>query len=731
MNRSALFRRALLLSVACVAASAVSVRADDSPQGTAGNATRLQGRPVSSTAPTTSQTLTWNGSAWAPATPSGGGGVTNLQTAYDGGRTILTASAGTPVAITGAGSGSALTVVSGTISSPDAGSGSERFGASSATGSAANSTALGNAATVSADYGTAVGQGSTAPNSGGAFGFNASAGSTRGTALGYSSTGGTNATAVGASATATGTYAVAVGYNTSAAHQDAVALGTGATTTATNQLVAGGPADAITDVVIGNGVTSGTPTATVTIRTTGGTGAADAGAGLTLATGVSGDNSTASGAINFAVAVVSSATAVTTVARIDPTYGQLIVGGNLAASSGKVAVFRGDVKITGAMDPTSLVLADDAGGTALFIDSGSGATAPVSGATTGRLRWISTGWGASSAGGAYAALALNGGNTLGAALTLGTNDAQDLALETSGTTRLTMTTTTLTSTLPATLPVGATTACSVNFTSDPNTGVYSPGADQVALVTGGTARFTLSTTVMTTTLPLRGQDGSVTAPALSFSGDTNTGVYRVGADQLATTVGGVQAQAWTSTGTQIAGIVTWAVSGTALATDTTADVLGGTLIDKLIVPSPDNRALEYQFRPTGSSRSYSPTLGVGVVGASVFVYSFSEAEASDAALGIHAGSTAVTLQTMALSTVIPLTLSHYDNAGAGTTTDYLILDPADVSLTLGVSGGKMGFFGLATPISKPTVTGSRGGNAALADLLQELQALGLITDSSS
>ena len=31
----------------------------------------------------------------------------------------------------------------------------------------------------------------------------------------------------------------------------------------------------------------------------------------------------------------------------------------------------------------------------------------------------------------------------------------------------------------------------------------------------------------------------------------------------------------------------------------------------------------------------------------------------------------------------------------------------------------------------PTITGSRGGNAALADLLTELDTMGLITDSSS
>lgn len=46
------------------------------------------------------------------------------------------------------------------------------------------------------------------------------------------------------------------------------------------------------------------------------------------------------------------------------------------------------------------------------------------------------------------------------------------------------------------------------------------------------------------------------------------------------------------------------------------------------------------------------------------------------------------------------------------------------------SGSTLGFFG-ATAVTKPTVTGSRGGNAALASLLTQLAALGLITDSTT
>jgi hypothetical protein len=67
----------------------------------------------------------------------------------------------------------------------------------------------------------------------------------------------------------------------------------------------------------------------------------------------------------------------------------------------------------------------------------------------------------------------------------------------------------------------------------------------------------------------------------------------------------------------------------------------------------------------------------------------------------------------------------------------VVTDASDVVLgsTTGTKLGtassqKLGFWG-ATPIARPTVTGSRAGNAALASLLTQLAAEGLIVDSTT
>lgn len=59
-----------------------------------------------------------------------------------------------------------------------------------------------------------------------------------------------------------------------------------------------------------------------------------------------------------------------------------------------------------------------------------------------------------------------------------------------------------------------------------------------------------------------------------------------------------------------------------------------------------------------------------------------------------------------------------------------LLKSADDSIKLEISDNGLGFFN-TPPVSKPTVSGSKSGNAALDSLLVALSDLGLITDSST
>jgi hypothetical protein len=69
---------------------------------------------------------------------------------------------------------------------------------------------------------------------------------------------------------------------------------------------------------------------------------------------------------------------------------------------------------------------------------------------------------------------------------------------------------------------------------DTNTGLYSPGADQLSITTGGTERFRIDNTGQLEAVSL----GTAAAPTFSFTTDPNTGIYSPGADQVAISTAG-------------------------------------------------------------------------------------------------------------------------------------------------------------------------------------------------
>ena len=83
--------------------------------------------------------------------------------------------------------------------------------------------------------------------------------------------------------------------------------------------------------------------------------------------------------------------------------------------------------------------------------------------------------------------------------------------------------------LVSTTPIGSASAASYPFTGDPNTGLYSPGADQVSVTTGGTERIRFDSNGQIEANSL----GTAAVPVFTFISDTDTGVYSPGANQIA------------------------------------------------------------------------------------------------------------------------------------------------------------------------------------------------------
>jgi hypothetical protein len=96
--------------------------------------------------------------------------------------------------------------------------------------------------------------------------------------------------------------------------------------------------------------------------------------------------------------------------------------------------------------------------------------------------------------------------------------------------------------------LGSAAAPTFSFTGDPNTGVYSPGADQLAAATNGVQRLTIDTAATTSTLPVALPLGAVATPSITFTGDLNTGFWSPTADTLAASTAGGERLRITSAG---------------------------------------------------------------------------------------------------------------------------------------------------------------------------------------
>jgi Chaperone of endosialidase len=91
---------------------------------------------------------------------------------------------------------------------------------------------------------------------------------------------------------------------------------------------------------------------------------------------------------------------------------------------------------------------------------------------------------------------------------------------------------------------GSASAPSHSFSTDPDTGLYSLGADQIGIATGGAQVFGISSAGLASPTTGGGAvstaNGTAALPTYSFAGDLDTGWWRPGADIMAASTGGVE-----------------------------------------------------------------------------------------------------------------------------------------------------------------------------------------------
>lgn len=89
---------------------------------------------------------------------------------------------------------------------------------------------------------------------------------------------------------------------------------------------------------------------------------------------------------------------------------------------------------------------------------------------------------------------------------------------------------------PTTVQAGTVSAPSITTSGDTNTGIFFPAADTIAFAEGGTEALRINSSAQ-----IEFAAGSASTPSITFTGDTNTGIYSPAADTIAFAEGGAEA----------------------------------------------------------------------------------------------------------------------------------------------------------------------------------------------
>ena len=118
------------------------------------------------------------------------------------------------------------------------------------------------------------------------------------------------------------------------------------------------------------------------------------------------------------------------------------------------------------------------------------------------------------------------------------NGANNIGISTGGSNRLDISNDKVNISNKLNLPAGSVGLPSLSF-NDEDTGIYSVGNNNLSISTGGVNRMSISDTRCYIPNKLYIDNGAVDSPSLVFATDINTGIYRIGVDNIGISTAGV------------------------------------------------------------------------------------------------------------------------------------------------------------------------------------------------
>jgi hypothetical protein len=156
-----------------------------------------------------------------------------------------------------------------------------------------------------------------------------------------------------------------------------------------------------------------------------------------------------------------------------------------------------------------------------------------------------------------------------------------------------------------------------------------------------------------------------------------------------------------------------------------SDTVAGAEVTSRVVHGNNSNAASHAIQriTTGGPSGGDPKILLNVDGGATYYIGLDNSDGDKFMIGFFG----------AVGSSVALTVDSFGFLGIGVTTPtaklHVVNGGGVGGTSVNLATTNIGFFGTA-PAPKPTVTGSRAGNAALASLLTGLAGLGLITDSS-